>query len=81
MRIIVSVNDEHLLFEKGKDVNAIVEFLEGAVAIRRNDSRTGWEQSYKETNVEVTVVSDSAVAFLTKEPKEDDIPIEEAANG
>ena len=65
MRIIVSINDEHLLFEKGKDINTIVEFFEGAVTIRRNYNRTGWEESYKDTNIEVTAVSDKAVSFFT----------------
>lgn len=80
MRIIVSINDEHLLFEKGKDINTIVEFFEGAVTIRRNYNRTGWEESYKDTDIEVTAVSDKAVSFFTKEPEKDDIPTEEATN-
>lgn len=72
MRIIITVGSEHLLLKPEAPLDAILNALDGAVSVKRTYNNKAWElATFKDTELETTVISDSAAAALFyKEEKE-----------
>lgn len=78
MRIVINIGQEALLLKKEAPLNAILNALDDAIAVRRNYNKI-WEVStYKEPQVEVVVISDKAADAIETDKKV--VDIEEASN-
>lgn len=71
MRIIINIGSEALLLKKEAPLNTILNACEDVIPVERNYNQI-WEPArFKETKVEVVVISDNAAKLIETQMTDD----------